>query len=68
MSSVEKDYLKLSKRLTLIGSANIGNLFVSDLFCETTQNIILSVTGKSGTVISLSREDIKKVIEILEVM
>lgn len=68
MSSVDSDIKVLNARLAALCSASKGTLFVRDRFCETTRNVIFATTGKSGTVILLSVEEIKKVIEILEVM
>ena len=68
MSSVVMDLSVLTRRLELLNPHSAGSLFLSDKLSETTRNIIFSTTGKSGTVILLSVEDIKKIIDILEVM
>lgn len=46
-------------------------LFIIGASCTTTQNIMLSVTGyreKQSNVIRMSKEEVEKVIEILEMM
>jgi hypothetical protein len=68
MSSVVMDLSVLTGRLELLSSHSVGSLFLSEKLSKTTRNIIFSTTGKSGTVILLSVEDIKKIIELLEVI
>ena len=68
MSTVLEDYLLLKRRLVNVLDSSVGSLFVKAHFHDITKNVILSVTGKSGTIILLSQEDMRKVIELLEVI